>query len=94
VDAEQVLMGIQGPGNMILDIFMDIRLAVKDKKTVVMQVALQPFGRYPPDRPITLPVRIFFYHCSHRSAIRSIRMEMDICPTQQEKLMVVSGYIF
>jgi hypothetical protein len=40
--AEEVLMSKQGSGNMILDIFMDIWLAVYNDETLIMQVVLQP----------------------------------------------------
>ena len=41
MDPEQVLVGIQGSGNVILDILVNIGLAVDENQAFILQVAFK-----------------------------------------------------
>ena len=57
---------VHGPGDMVLDILVDIGLAVEDHQVPVAKVAGQPFSGNPLYRRIAFSIRIDHGHFSHR----------------------------
>ena len=66
VDPEKPLVPVHGPGDMVLDILVDIGLAVEDHQVPVAKVAGQPFSGNPLYRRIAFSIRIDHGHFSHR----------------------------
>jgi hypothetical protein len=59
---------------MILDIFMDVWLAVQDAEVFVPQMVLQPFGGDPLYDPVTLSIWIDFFHITYFLRVATCRI--------------------